>query len=137
MRTVIKGVLQRVLYYSGYSRGNSDDTHGLLKGHLGGFQGALKEYYKGTKGYSMGTKGTQGAPPAGVTWSPVTSNAPWAAREGYTIVIDAAGTMFLIGGYGCATGWCNDVWSSVDKGEDRTQGGLQRVLMGKQRVPVP
>ncbi len=65
---------------------------------------------------------------AGVTWSVVTSNAPWAARSYHTTVIDAAGTMYLIGGDGCArndggTGFCNDVWQSPDKGASRTRGG--------------
>jgi hypothetical protein len=87
----------------------------------------------------MGTKGTQGAPPAGVTWSLVTSNAPWAARELYTTVIDAAGAIYLIGGEGCATRYCDDVWVSADKGADRTQGctigGYSRVLKGSQWIP--
>jgi hypothetical protein len=72
-----------------------------------------------------------------VTWSLVTSNAPWAARSMHTTVIDAAGTIYLIGGQGCArndggTGFCNDVWQSADKGASRIQGGTigRRVLKG-------
>ncbi len=62
---------------------------------------------------------------AGVTWSPVTSNAPWAARYGHTTVIDAAGAIYVIGGEGAggAITLYNDVWSSADKGANRTQGG--------------
>ena len=69
-----------------------------------------------------------------MTWSLVTSNAPWAARSAHTTVIDAAGTMFLIGGQG-DTGFLNDVWSSADKGANRTQGGvLKGYSKGTQRV---
>ena len=60
----------------------------------------------------------------GVTWSLVTSNAPWAARCMHTTVIDAAGTMYLIGGQSY-TGYLNDVWSSANKGVNRTQRGTQ------------
>jgi hypothetical protein len=69
---------------------------------------------------------------AGVTWSLVTSNAPWAARSRHTTVIDAAGTMYLIGGVSDTV--YNDVWVSADKGAHRTgggtQGGTQGVLKG-------
>jgi hypothetical protein len=74
---------------------------------------------------------------AGVTWSLVTSNVPWAARFGHTTVIDAAGTMYLIGGFDDATN-LNDVWQSPDKGASRTRGGtpgvLQQYSRGTQRV---
>ncbi len=43
-------------------------------------------------------------------------------------MIDAAGTMYLIGGNGDNTGYLNDVWSSADKGANRTRGGTQGVL---------
>ncbi len=59
---------------------------------------------------------------AGVTWDLVTSNAPWAGRSGHTTVIDAAGTMYVISGYGGSAGFLNDVWVSADKGANRTQG---------------
>ena len=52
------------------------------------------------------------------------SNAPWAGRYMPTTVIDAAGTMYLIGGQG-DTGSLNDVWSSANKGANRTRGGTQ------------
>jgi hypothetical protein len=66
---------------------------------------------------------------AGVTWSVVTSNAPWAARSMHTTVIDAAGTMYLIGGEG-NTGNLDDVWSSANRGANRLNGDLQGVLKG-------
>ncbi len=77
--------------------------------------------------YSRGVRYRRVA--AGVTWSLVTSNAPWAGRWGHTTVIDAAGTIYLIGGE-AATGALNDVWSSADKGVNR----LRTVLKGHSRV---
>ena len=73
---------------------------------------------------------------AGVTWSMAAVFTPWAARSGHTTVIDAAGTMYLIGGNG-DYGNLNDVWSSADKGANRrrgtpggTQGGTQAIRRG-------
>ncbi len=62
---------------------------------------------------------------AGVTWSLVTSNAPWAARRYHTTVIDAAGAIYLIGGNEFKNNNFynfNDVWQSPDKGANRTRG---------------
>jgi hypothetical protein len=69
-----------------------------------------------------------------VIWSLVTSDAPWAARYGHTTVIDAAGTMYLIGGYNGTS--LNDVWSSANKGANRTIANrtiAQGVLKGHSR----
>ncbi len=60
---------------------------------------------------------------AGATWSLAAAITPWAARFGHTTVIDAAGTMYLIGGYN--GNYFNDVWSSANKGANRTRGGTQ------------
>jgi hypothetical protein len=51
---------------------------------------------------------------AGVTWTCRTASAPWAARDGHTSVIDAAGAIYVIGG-GFATFYA-DVWASTDGG---------------------
>ncbi len=55
---------------------------------------------------------------AGVTWTLVTAIAQWAGRESHTSVIDAAGAIYVIGGYsggGGGTGY-QDVWASTDGG---------------------
>jgi hypothetical protein len=52
---------------------------------------------------------------AGTTWTNRTTSAPWAAREGHTSVIDAAGAIYVVGGLG-STGFYNDVWVSTDGG---------------------
>ncbi len=50
---------------------------------------------------------------AGVTWTSRTTSAPWAARLWHTSVIDAAGAIYVIGGY---DGGLQDVWASTDGG---------------------
>jgi hypothetical protein len=52
------------------------------------------------------------------------AKAPWAARARHTTVIDAAGTIYVIGGVGGADGDTvyNDVWASTNGGADRTRG---------------
>ncbi len=56
---------------------------------------------------------------AGVTWTSRTTSAPWAARRYHTSVVDAAGAIYVIGGFG-VTGdfWTQnkDVWASTDGG---------------------
>ena len=59
---------------------------------------------------------------AGVTWTSRTASAPWAAREGHTSVIDAAGAIYVIGGRYLNT-YFQDVWVSTDRGADRTPAG--------------
>jgi hypothetical protein len=51
---------------------------------------------------------------AGVTWTSRTLKAGWAARFVHTSVIDAAGAIYVIGGYGATT--YEDVWASTDGG---------------------
>ncbi len=63
---------------------------------------------------------------AGVAWTSRTTSAPgpWAAREGHTPAIDAAGAIYVIGGFGYYNGaytYFNDVWVSTDGGADRTR----------------
>ncbi len=51
-----------------------------------------------------------------MTWTSRTAKAEWAAREGHTTVVDAAGAIYVLGGY---DGWgtrFNDVWASTDGG---------------------
>ncbi len=63
---------------------------------------------------------------AGATWRLVTASAPWAARSAHTTVIDAAGAIYVIGGYNYASTPStnfNDVWVSADGGADRTPAG--------------
>ncbi len=68
---------------------------------------------------------------AGVTWMSRTANAAWAAREGHTSVIDAAGAIYVIGGYG-GTIYLSDVWASTDGGARAGpgRGGGRGVLKG-------
>jgi hypothetical protein len=52
-------------------------------------------------------------------WRCRTASAPWAGRDGHTTVIDAAGAIFVIGGYSYLNGndiYFNDVWVSTDGG---------------------
>ena len=63
---------------------------------------------------------------AGVTWTSRTTSAPWAARNGHTSVIDAAGAIYVIGGTGDT--YYHDVWVSTDGGADRTRG--EELLQG-------
>ena len=60
-----------------------------------------------------------------MTWSPAAVFTPWAARYGHTTVIDAAGTMYLIGGLAAGVDGgrvdLNDVWVCADKGANRSQ----------------
>jgi hypothetical protein len=61
---------------------------------------------------------------AGVTWTSRTTSAPWAGRSGHTSVIDAAGAIYVIGGYGEGSlHYFQDVWASTDGGADRTRAG--------------
>ncbi len=62
---------------------------------------------------------------AGITWTSRTTSAPWAKRYGHTSVVDAAGAIYVIGGYsgGIADSYYQDVWASTDGGTDRTRAG--------------
>ncbi len=75
---------------------------------------------------------------AGVTWTSRILKAPWAARYGHTTVFNAAGDIYIIGGYGAGTTYFDDVWLSTDGGADRTRGALPggtwRLLGGYYRV---
>ncbi len=55
---------------------------------------------------------------AGVTWTCRTAKAAWAARYYHTTVVDAAGAIYVIGGYSANGGgtWYQDVWASTDGG---------------------
>jgi hypothetical protein len=62
---------------------------------------------------------------AGVTFTSRTTSAPWAARSYHTSVIDAAGAIYVIGGFNRGTQPnCKDVWVSTDGGADRTRAGV-------------
>ena len=52
---------------------------------------------------------------AGVTWRSRTASAQWAARFGHTSVVDAAGAIYVIGGWNGYT-FFQDVWASTDGG---------------------
>ncbi len=69
---------------------------------------------------------------AGVTWTIRTASAPWAARGYHTTVIDAAGAIYVIGGWDGRTE-LNDVWASTDGGlrpDSVGDGVVRRVLRG-------
>ncbi len=76
-----------------------------------------------------------GRPPicaAGATWTSRTTSAPWAARYGHTSVIDAAGAIYVIGGFSGTT-YYKDVWGSTNGGEHRTRGDYSRGRQGVRR----
>jgi hypothetical protein len=68
----------------------------------------------------------------GITWTSRTLQAPWAARESHTSVVDAAGAIYVIGGWDGLSTVYKDVWVSTDGGADRTgwSGGTGWVLRG-------
>jgi hypothetical protein len=53
---------------------------------------------------------------AGAMWTSRTFSARWAGRYGHTTVIDAAGTIYVIGGRDDTT-YFNEVWVSTDGGK--------------------
>ncbi len=63
----------------------------------------------------------------GVTWARVIHHAPWGERSGHTTVIDAAGAIYVLGGFGLGDHggliYYKDVWASTDGGADRTRKG--------------
>jgi hypothetical protein len=78
-----------------------------------------------------------GRPPicyAGVTWTSRTTSAPWVGRAYHTSVIDAAGAIYVIGGFDGT--YLQDVWVSTDEGANRTRVGgyTRRVLAGTRGV---
>jgi hypothetical protein len=66
---------------------------------------------------------------AGVTWTCRTTSAGWAARESHTSVIDAAGAIYVIGGYSYPT-YLQDVWASTDGGARPDSVGGGRWVLG-------
>jgi hypothetical protein len=87
-------------------------------------------WHGGGRRYSMGLPGTRGRPrvrvfvcaigscalAAGVTWTSRTASAPWVSRIYLTSVIDAAGAIYVLGGYSSTYLYLNDVWVSTDGG---------------------
>ena len=69
---------------------------------------------------------------AGVTWRLVIASAPWIARSDHTTVIDAAGTIYVLGGDGSDFINHQDVWASTDGGAqpDSVKRGGRWVLEG-------
>jgi hypothetical protein len=68
-----------------------------------------------------------------VNWTSRTAKAEWAAREGHTSVIDAAGAIYVIGGsYSAGITFLNDVCASTDGGArpDSVGGWVGGVLKG-------
>jgi hypothetical protein len=63
---------------------------------------------------------------AGVTWTLVIASAQWAARQGHTTLVDAAGAIYVLGGNAGPT-YLNDVWASTDGG---AQAGLALGVLG-------
>ena len=62
---------------------------------------------------------------AGATWTSRSTSAPWAAREGHTTVIDAAGAIYVIGGLSGGGTYLKDVWISTAGGADRARVGVR------------
>ncbi len=62
---------------------------------------------------------------AGAMWRSRTMTAPWAARWFHTTVVDAAGTIYVIGGRTSGGNYFHDVWASTDGGArpDSVKGG--------------
>ncbi len=75
---------------------------------------------------------------AGVSWTNRTLKAPWAGRDGHSTVIDAAGAIYVIGGYNVGTTryqddyiYFNDVLVSTDGGaQPDSVGGGPGILRG-------
>ncbi len=71
-----------------------------------------------------------------MNWTCRTANAEWYARYGHTSVIDAAGAIYVIGGYDGRDypnkEFFQDVWATTDGGAtpDSVQGVLAGVLAG-------
>jgi hypothetical protein len=57
---------------------------------------------------------------AGATWTLVLASAPWATRHDPASVVDAAGAVYVIGGYDGST-YYRDVWATTDGGANRTR----------------
>ncbi len=76
---------------------------------------------------------------AGATWRSLTASAPWAVRNGHTTVVDAAGAIYVIGGYN-GNIYFNDVWVSTDGGAHQTRQcwgtlwGTKGILWGTKGV---
>jgi hypothetical protein len=66
---------------------------------------------------------------AGASFTTRTFTAPWAARYEHTSVIDAAGAIYVIGGYDDTTRY-KDVWVSTDGGARAGLAHVPRVLDG-------
>jgi hypothetical protein len=49
-------------------------------------------------------------------WRCRTASAPWAGRARHTSVVDAAGAIYVIGGWNGGDTYYNDVWVSTDGG---------------------
>ncbi len=65
---------------------------------------------------------------AGKNWTSRTAKAPWAARYGHTSVVDAAGAIYVIGGFGSGDlgsggTYFNDVYNSTDGARPDSVGG--------------
>ncbi len=70
---------------------------------------------------------------AGATWTSRTLAAQWAGRYAHTSVVDAAGAIYVIGGYyGNGSTNFNDVWASTDGGAraGRVKQGYPRDTIG-------
>ncbi len=76
-------------------------------------------------------RGCAGTFVAGVTWTNRTTSAQWAARTAHTSVVDAAGAIYVIGGFtGEGSGGSilyQDVWASTDGG---ARAGFGRGVVG-------
>jgi hypothetical protein len=75
---------------------------------------------------SVPTAGLARALAAGATFTNRTASAPWSARFSHTSVVDAAGAIYVIGGFGHLTGWFHDVWVSTDGGARPDSGVVVR-----------
>jgi hypothetical protein len=67
---------------------------------------------------------------AGFNWTSRTTSAPWGPRAAHTTVIDAAGAVYVLGGYFDYQNiyYLSEVWASTDGGVRET--GLPRVHGG-------
>jgi hypothetical protein len=54
---------------------------------------------------------------AGASWTRITANAEWKARYGHASVIDAAGSIYLLGGVGGNKLYFSATWRSANQGE--------------------
>ena len=90
---------------------------------------AARAWWRSVPPAGLASVGRRRVSAAGATWTSRTLKAGWAARCGHTSVVDAAGAIYVIGGYGPDTDG-QDVWASINGGAQAGLGQGGVVLRG-------